>query len=81
MEVYKIFAIEAARSLPNLPDGHPCKNIHGHSFKIIINNRIIDVLITSSPLSSNRSTRININNNSVTSIMNMYSNATATIYY
>lgn len=36
MEVYKIFAIEAARSLPNLPDGHPCKNIHGHSFKIII---------------------------------------------
>ena len=36
MEVYKIFSIEAARSLPNLPDGHPCKNIHGHSFKIII---------------------------------------------
>ena len=36
MEVYKIFAIEAARSLPNLPDGHPCKNIHGHSFKVII---------------------------------------------
>ena len=36
MEVYKIFAIEAARSLPNLPDGHPCKNIHGHSFKLII---------------------------------------------
>ena len=36
MEVYKIFAIEAASSLPNLPDGHPCKNIHGHSFKIII---------------------------------------------
>ena len=36
MEVYKIFAIEAARSLPNLSDGHPCKNIHGHSFKIII---------------------------------------------
>ena len=36
MEVYKIFAIESARSLPNLPDGHPCRNIHGHSFKIII---------------------------------------------
>ena len=36
MEVYKIFAIEAARSLPNLPDNHPCKNIHGHSFKVII---------------------------------------------
>ena len=36
MEVYKIFKIESARSLPNLPDGHPCKNIHGHSFKIKI---------------------------------------------
>ena len=36
MEVYKIFNIESARSLPNLPDGHPCRNIHGHSFKIKI---------------------------------------------
>ena len=36
MEVYKIFNIESARSLPNLPEGHPCKNIHGHSFKIKI---------------------------------------------
>tara|TARA_B100001996_G_C18384562_1_gene486682 strand:- start:37 stop:393 length:357 start_codon:yes stop_codon:yes gene_type:complete len=36
MEIYKIFAIESARSLPNLPDNHPCKNIHGHSFKVII---------------------------------------------
>ena len=36
MEIFKIFSIEAARSLPNLPDKHPCKNIHGHSFKIII---------------------------------------------
>ena len=36
MDVYKTFPIEAARSLPNLPDGHPCKNIHGHSFKITI---------------------------------------------
>ncbi len=36
MEVYKIFNIESARSLPNLPEGHPCKNVHGHSFKIKI---------------------------------------------
>tara|TARA_Y100000780_G_C13575109_1_gene374477 strand:+ start:223 stop:579 length:357 start_codon:yes stop_codon:yes gene_type:complete len=36
MNVFKTFTIEAARSLPNLPDGHPCKNIHGHSFKITI---------------------------------------------
>ena len=36
MEIFRIFLIEAARSLPNLQDKHPCKNIHGHSFKIII---------------------------------------------
>jgi len=36
MDVTKTFSIEAARSLPNLPEGHPCKNIHGHSFKITI---------------------------------------------
>ena len=36
MEVYKTFAVEAARSLPHLPDDHPCKRIHGHSFKITI---------------------------------------------
>ena len=36
MDIYKIFTIESARSLPNLADGHPCKNVHGHSFKIII---------------------------------------------
>ncbi len=36
MNVYKTFSIEAARSLPNLPDGHPCRNVHGHSFKITI---------------------------------------------
>ena len=36
MNVFKTFSIEAARSLPNLSDGHPCKNVHGHSFKITI---------------------------------------------
>ena len=36
MEVYKTFTIEAARSLPKLPNGHPCQNVHGHSFKITI---------------------------------------------
>jgi len=36
MDIYKVFTIEAARSLPNLSDNHPCKKTHGHSFKIII---------------------------------------------
>lgn len=33
------FHIEAARFLPNLPKNHPCANMHGHSFKIILNLR------------------------------------------
>tara|TARA_B100000900_G_C20524646_1_gene693649 strand:- start:344 stop:700 length:357 start_codon:yes stop_codon:yes gene_type:complete len=36
MDIHKIFSIEAARSLPNLPQNHPCNNIHGHSFKVKI---------------------------------------------
>ena len=34
MEIYKEFTIEAAHLLPNLPDGHKCKRLHGHSFHI-----------------------------------------------
>ena len=34
MELYKVFTIEAAHRLPNLPDGHKCKRLHGHSFRI-----------------------------------------------
>ena len=37
MDIFKTFSIEEARSLPNLTDGHPCKKVHGHSFKIRIN--------------------------------------------
>ena len=36
MIVYKKFHIESARSLPNLPDKHPCSQVHGHSFEIIL---------------------------------------------
>lgn len=34
MDIYKEFTIEAAHLLPNLPDGHKCKRLHGHSFRI-----------------------------------------------
>jgi|TARA_B100000959_G_scaffold154989_1_gene162466 6-pyruvoyltetrahydropterin/6-carboxytetrahydropterin synthase len=34
MEIYKEFSIEAAHSLPNVPKGHKCARLHGHSFKI-----------------------------------------------
>jgi 6-pyruvoyltetrahydropterin/6-carboxytetrahydropterin synthase len=36
MEVFKEFTIEAAHWLPNLPDGHKCRRLHGHSFKLEI---------------------------------------------
>ncbi len=36
MELFKIFQIEAAHFLPNVPEGHKCKRIHGHSFRIEI---------------------------------------------
>jgi 6-pyruvoyltetrahydropterin/6-carboxytetrahydropterin synthase len=32
MEISKTFRFEAAHSLPNVPPGHKCGNLHGHSF-------------------------------------------------
>ena len=34
MEIFKEFVIEAAHRLPNLPEGHKCWRLHGHSFRI-----------------------------------------------
>lgn len=34
MEIFKEFTIEAAHLLPNLPDTHKCRRLHGHSFRI-----------------------------------------------
>jgi len=36
MEIYKQFSIEAAHRLPNVPEGHKCNRLHGHSFQITI---------------------------------------------
>jgi 6-pyruvoyltetrahydropterin/6-carboxytetrahydropterin synthase len=33
MTVGKDFHFEAAHSLPHLPEGHKCRNLHGHSYK------------------------------------------------
>jgi len=30
----KDFYFESAQRLPRLPEGHPCKELHGHSFKV-----------------------------------------------
>jgi 6-pyruvoyltetrahydropterin/6-carboxytetrahydropterin synthase len=36
MQIYKLFHIEAAHRLPNVPDGHKCARLHGHSFRVEI---------------------------------------------
>jgi len=33
VELAKDFRFEAAHYLPNLPDGHKCRRMHGHSFR------------------------------------------------
>lgn len=34
MEIYKEFTFEAAHRLPNVPPGHKCGRLHGHSFRV-----------------------------------------------
>lgn len=36
MEIYKEFTFEAAHRLPNVPEGHKCARLHGHSFRVTI---------------------------------------------
>lgn len=36
MEIYKEFTFEAAHRLPNVPAGHKCGRLHGHSFRVKI---------------------------------------------
>jgi len=34
MHIFKVFTLEAAHRLPNVPDGHKCARLHGHSFRV-----------------------------------------------
>ena len=34
MEIYKDFSFDSAHYLPHVPDGHKCKNMHGHTYKL-----------------------------------------------
>ena len=35
-ELIRTFRFEAAHALPNIPDGHKCRNMHGHSYRVDI---------------------------------------------
>ncbi len=39
MEIYKDFTFEAAHLLPNVPKGHKCRRLHGHSYGVRITVR------------------------------------------
>jgi len=36
VELVKEYRFEAAHKLPNVPEGHKCQRLHGHSFKFEI---------------------------------------------
>jgi 6-pyruvoyltetrahydropterin/6-carboxytetrahydropterin synthase len=34
LEIFKAFTLESAHRLPNVPPGHKCARVHGHSFRV-----------------------------------------------
>jgi 6-pyruvoyltetrahydropterin/6-carboxytetrahydropterin synthase len=36
VEIFKEFTFEAAHRLPNVPPGHKCARLHGHSFSVTV---------------------------------------------
>ena len=34
MKIVQAFSFEAAHSLPNVPPGHRCQRLHGHSYRV-----------------------------------------------
>ena len=36
MEIFKVFQFDSAHLLPNLPEGHKCRRLHGHTFRVEI---------------------------------------------
>lgn len=35
-EIYREFTFESAHRLPNVPEGHKCARLHGHSYRVQI---------------------------------------------
>jgi 6-pyruvoyltetrahydropterin/6-carboxytetrahydropterin synthase len=36
LEIFKEFTFEAAHRLPNVPAGHKCSRLHGHSYRVTL---------------------------------------------
>jgi 6-pyruvoyltetrahydropterin/6-carboxytetrahydropterin synthase len=39
MEIFRAFTFEAAHRLPNVPAGHKCARLHGHSYRVEVRVR------------------------------------------
>nr|WP_280335170.1 6-carboxytetrahydropterin synthase QueD [Nocardia wallacei] len=39
MEIFREFTFEAAHRLPNVPKGHKCARLHGHSYRVQVHLR------------------------------------------
>ena len=35
-EIFREFTFEAAHRLPNVPPGHKCARLHGHSYRVLV---------------------------------------------
>jgi 6-pyruvoyltetrahydropterin/6-carboxytetrahydropterin synthase len=36
MEIFREFTFEAAHELPHVPEGHKCRRLHGHSYRLVV---------------------------------------------
>ena len=36
MTLFKIFTFDSAHFLPHVPEGHKCKNVHGHTYRLTV---------------------------------------------
>lgn len=36
MEIFREFTFEAAHQLPHVPEGHKCRRLHGHSYRLVV---------------------------------------------
>lgn len=36
MQIFKQFTFDSAHFLPHVPDGHKCKEIHGHTYRLSV---------------------------------------------
>ena len=36
MILFKEFTFDSAHSLPHVPDGHKCKEVHGHTYRLVV---------------------------------------------